>query len=126
MAGTCDEMTPDEAIWERLSQKQALALAVLLDGGPAWDAADAAKVSRATVYRWARKPAFKEAFRLVRAERRRVYLELKKLLDDPETERHIRIRAAEDLRDLVRPADHEPPWRGLDKRAARPIQAILP
>jgi hypothetical protein len=122
----CDYSGRDDAVWDRLSQRQALALTVLVDGGPVSNAASAAGVSKSSVHRWLKLPYFLAALRLVREERRRPYLELKKLLDDPQTEPHIRIRAAEDLHDMVKPPDHDPPWRGLDKKATRPILAIVP
>jgi hypothetical protein len=123
----CDEMGQIGAAWDRISLKQARAISALLDGETVLEASLAAGLrSKSTLYRWLRKPYFQAALRQVREERRRPLVELKKLLDDPKTQRHIRVRAAESLREIVREPERVTYFGDHGEKVAKSILAILP
>ncbi len=128
MARMCDESGRDNAPLYRISHGQCLAIAALASGESVYEASLSAGVrSRATVYRWLRKPHFLAALRRVREERVRPFVEMKKLIDDPSTEPHIRVRAAENLRDMVKEPERDVfTHEGHDGKVVRSILAILP
>ena len=60
MPGRCDDMARDGTLWDRISIRRAKAISALAGGETVYEASlSAGHRSKATLYRWLRKPNFR-------------------------------------------------------------------
>ena len=123
----CDDPARNEApvALATFSRRQCLAIAALAEGESVWEVKMSVGVPRSTTYRWLKKPQFVAAIHRIRKEWGRPRLEIARLLDDPQTERHIRVRAAENLKEMVKKPEPDLWTRNHRDKMVRHILSLL-